>query len=196
MAMMEQKFVLNNGDTIDYAFAQVINKYKGLKSASHSGGDAGYRSFLLRFPEQKFSVAVFSNQASFSTWRISYEIADLYLKDLLKEEPKKENQPPAPEEKKDVFDPKQVKLADYTGRFYSDELETYYEFEVKNDTLVAHHARHNDFKLTPKSKDSFEAEAWWMGNLQFTRNGAGKVTGMKASNGRVVDLVFVKEAGR
>ncbi len=195
MAMMEQRAILNTGDTLSYAFGQVIEKYKGLKTVSHGGGDAGYRTYLLRFPEQKFSVSVFSNLASFNPYQLSYTVADVYLADLLKEDTtKKETPPPAPEEKP-AFDPSALTLSDYTGRFYSAELETFYEFEVKNDTLVAHHPRHDDFKLTPVKQDGFEAGAWWMGNLEFTRD-AHKVTGMKASNGRVMNLVFVKEMAR
>ena len=191
MAMMEERGILNNGDTIDYAFGQAISKYKGLKTVSHGGGDAGYRTYLLRFPEQRFSVSVFSNLASFNPYEASYTIADVYLADQLKEEPKKEEAPPAPE-KKEPFDPTQVKLSDYTGRFYSTELETFYDLEVKNDTLIAHHPRHDDFRLTPVKPDGFRASAWWMGNLEFTRNATKQITGLKASNGRVMNLAFEK----
>lgn len=193
MAMMEERAILNGGDTISYAFGQVIDKYKGLKTVSHGGGDAGYRTFLLRFPEQKFSVSVFSNLASFNTHKLSYTIADVYLADLLKEDTTKKDSPPPTPEKKPTFDPSTITLSEYTGRFYSAELETFYEFEVKNDTLVAYHPRHDDFKLTPVKQDGFEAGAWWMGNVEFTRDASRKVSGMKASNGRVINLVFVKE---
>ena len=194
MAMIEQRSILNSGDTTRYAFGQVIEEYKGLKTVSHGGGDAGYRTFLLRFPDQKFSVSVFSNLASFNPHQLSYTIADVYLADSFKvDTTKKEPPPPPAEEAKPAFDPSKVKLSDYTGRFYSAELETFYEFELKNDTLVAHHPRHDDFKLTPVRQDGFEAGAWWMGNLEFTRDASRKVTGMKASNGRVMNLIFVKE---
>lgn len=192
MAMMEEKFILNKGDTINYAYGQDISKYKGLKTAAHGGGDAGYRTFLVRFPEQKFAVAVFSNLASFSPGGLSYSIADAYLSDLYQEEPKKE-EPPRPEEKKEPFDATQVKLNEYEGKYYSPELETFYELEVVNDTLVAHHQRHDDFKIMPKAADVFSSTAWWMGDLRFTRNGARKVDGLKASNGRVKNLDFRKQ---
>jgi CubicO group peptidase (beta-lactamase class C family) len=192
MAMMEQRAILNKGDTISYAFGQEIEKYKGLKTVSHGGADAGYRTFLLRFPDQKFSVSVFSNLASFNTYQLGYTIADAYLADLLKADTIKKQTPPA-QEAKPAFDTSTKKLSDYIGRFYSAELETFYEFEVKNDTLVAHHPRHDDFKLVPFKQDAFEAGAWWMGNLQFTRGASNKVNGMKASNGRVMNLVFVKQ---
>jgi CubicO group peptidase (beta-lactamase class C family) len=194
MAMMEQRYILNKGDTISYAFGQDIGTYKGLKAVAHSGGDAGYRSFFLRFPEQRFAVIVFSNLASFNTSGLSYNIAELYLKDLLKDEPKKSGtQSPPSAEKKEPFDAAQVNLSEFTGRFYSAELETFYDLEVRNDTLIAHHPRHDDFKLTPVKADGFNAGAWWMGNVDFTRNTAKKIDGMKVSNGRVVNLKFIRQ---
>jgi hypothetical protein len=52
-----------------------------LNIISHGGADAGYRSFLVRFPDQKFSVNVLSNFASFDPGGMSFKIADIYLKD-------------------------------------------------------------------------------------------------------------------
>src|SRR6185295_7921385 len=94
MKMMEERAIFNKGDTLNYAFGQVIEKYKGLKTVSHGGGDAGYRTFLLRFPEQHMAITVFSNMASFNPSNLSFRIADLYLADKLKEEPKKDEEQP------------------------------------------------------------------------------------------------------
>jgi CubicO group peptidase (beta-lactamase class C family) len=88
---MNLRGVLNKGDTISYAMGQDIGKYKGLKIITHGGADAGYRSFLVRFPDQKFSVNVLSNLASFDPGGMSFKIAEIYLKNkLIAAEPKKE----------------------------------------------------------------------------------------------------------
>lgn len=190
MKMMNQRFVLNNGDTITYAFGQVIEKYKGLTSYSHSGGDAGFRTFLLRFPEQHFSVAVFSNLASFGPVNIGYKLADLYLaKDFLpqKELPKPQR---SPEEKGPPFDPRRVKTSEYTGQFYSDELETTYTLDVINDTLTAHHQRHDDLKLLPVRAEVFQTRI--LGDVEFVRNASKKIVGFKATDGRARNVKFVK----
>lgn len=92
MEMMNQQFVLNNGDTIDYAFGQGKGDYKGLITMSHGGADAGYRSFLVRFPDQQFSVSVLSNLASFDPGDMAYKIADLYLADKLIEDVSQDRQ--------------------------------------------------------------------------------------------------------
>jgi CubicO group peptidase (beta-lactamase class C family) len=193
MDMMEHKYVLNSGDTITYAFGQDVSKYKGLKAASHGGADAGYRSFFIRFPEQHFSVSIFSNNASFNTGGLAFELVDMYLGKDFKPEPPKENTPPPSnnDQSKEVpFDAKTVKLSDYTGSFYSPELETRYELVVVNDTLVSHHQRHDDFKLRPVKADQFNVNI--LGNLEFYREN-GKITGFRASNGRVRNLKFIKQ---
>ncbi|MEI9917532.1 MAG: serine hydrolase domain-containing protein [Bacteroidota bacterium] len=189
MKTMESRYVLNNGDTIDYAFGQVLGKYKGLKTWSHGGADAGYRTFLLRFPDQHLSISVFSNHAQFPVADLSYQLADLYLKEDLKEEKKKENKQenntPQPS-----FDAKAVKLEDYTGSYFSPELETTYRLEVKNDTLWSHHQRHDDMRLTPTKADGFNINI--LGSLEFYRE-KGKVAGFRASNGRVRNLKFIRQ---
>jgi CubicO group peptidase (beta-lactamase class C family) len=192
MELMNTRFVLNKGDTITYGFGQDIEKYKGLNAFSHGGGDAGYRTFLLRFPDQHFSISVFSNLASFNPGSLSYELADLYLaKDFVPEKEKKPEPPQAPEPEKKPFDPSTMRLYDYTGTYYSPELLTSYTLDVLNDTLTAHHQRHDDLKLIPVKTDGFTTR--YLGDVDFTRNAVRRVIGLKASSGRVRNLVFVRQ---
>lgn len=79
--LMRTRGVLNNGDTLDYAFGQAIGSYHGLRALSHSGADAGFRAYLIRFPHQSTSVAVLSNLASFDASGMARQVADLYLRD-------------------------------------------------------------------------------------------------------------------
>ncbi len=191
MEMMNQRFVLNKGDTITYAFGQEIEKYKGLNAFSHGGGDAGYRTYFLRFPDQHFSVSVLSNLASFNPGSLSYALADLYLAKDLVPETEKPAPPAEPDSKKVPFDPSRVKLSEFTGTFYSPELMTSYTLTVANDTLIARHQRHDDLKLRPVKNDGFTTPM--LGDLDFTRNKTHQIVGLKASNGRVRNLVFNKE---
>jgi CubicO group peptidase (beta-lactamase class C family) len=188
MKMMEERFVLNNGDTISYAFGQSIGKHKGLRTISHGGADAGYRSYFLRFPDQHMAISVFSNLGSFNPGGLAYMIADLYLADELKPDPTAAPGPEQTPEEGETFDPATVRLADFTGRFYSPELETTYSFVVINDTLVAQHQRHDDMKLEIAKQDEFASG--FLGTLAFTRGKDKKVSGLRISNGRVRNLAF------
>jgi len=80
---------LNNNEEIPYAFGLGHGEYKGLKIVGHSGGLGGYRTMLLRFPAQKFSVICLSNFAAFDLLSTYSQVADIYLKDQFKPIPKK-----------------------------------------------------------------------------------------------------------
>jgi len=115
---MNLRGILNNGDTITYAMGQVIGIYKGLKIISHGGADAGYRSYFVRFPDQKFSVNVLSNLASFDPGGMSFQIADIYLKDkeVVTGPNKEETESKVPDEIKEVKIDHDV-LVSYCGQY-------------------------------------------------------------------------------
>ena len=76
---MQVPGVLNGGRPINYAMGLVAGKHKGLNIVEHSGGDAGYRSHLMRFPDQRFSVACLCNVGSANPTLLSRQVADIYL---------------------------------------------------------------------------------------------------------------------
>jgi CubicO group peptidase (beta-lactamase class C family) len=76
---MQTKGVLNNGKEISYALGLVIDKYRGLPTVEHNGALYGYRTALLRFPEQRFSVVCLCNVSSASTDSLAHQVADVYL---------------------------------------------------------------------------------------------------------------------
>ena len=47
---MNTPAILNDGEESGAALGQFVSKYKGLHEISHDGADAGYRSYLGRFP--------------------------------------------------------------------------------------------------------------------------------------------------
>ena len=76
ISAMETQGVLNDGRKISYALGLDIGSYKGIKEVSHSGGTAGYQTYLARFPEKKVSVAALCNGAPPFSGDIVYSIAD------------------------------------------------------------------------------------------------------------------------
>ncbi len=278
---MKERGVLNNGRKISYALGQSVGEYRGVESISHGGGDAGYRTFLLRFPSKKLSITVFSNDAVFNPGNIAFRIANLYIP-----EPAPEPKPETPEnedansvsvptavldsytgewelmpgtvttisrqggtlfgtmgnqrltlvpisqtkfkvegpgvelefktgadgkvsefvwtqngqpntaKRVKPFEPDAKALEEYTGRFYSRELDTAYEFTVKDGKLVAVHQRHPDISFTPAKKDDFNGASWFFGRAVFERDAAGKIALVKVSSGRVRNVVFRKKVAQ
>lgn len=87
---MNTKTVLNDGKEVSGAKGQFVGEYKGLNEIQHGGADAGYRTYLTRFPDQNFAVIVFSNSANFNSGGMAHKIVDIYLKDQLETKPKEE----------------------------------------------------------------------------------------------------------
>jgi hypothetical protein len=80
---MQERGKLNSGELQDYASGLSIGTYKGLPTVDHSGGDAGYRSDMTRFPEQHFSASVLCNFADTNPSALVRKVADIVLaKDL------------------------------------------------------------------------------------------------------------------
>lgn len=277
---MNKPAMLNNGKGFGGALGQFVGEYKGLNEIQHGGADAGYRSYLTRFPDENFSVIVLSNSAEFSSGTMAYKVVDIYLKDRIKMEPKEklvkeesifevifvhqnilntyvgdfELRPgfiinitesngklsakatgqslvsliplsstefevvgveakiefmshggenikslklhqggqimEAPRLK--AFDKTTVKLSDFSGEFYSEELSTTYSFIIVEDKLIAKHTRLSDFDLSPTKKDVFSGDVWFFGQIEFIRDSNNIITGCKVSNGRVRNLYFKK----
>ena len=76
---MLERGKLNNGEQLDYASGLVIGKYRGLNTVDHGGADAGYRSDLVRFPDQHFSSACLCNLATADPSGLNLKVAEIYL---------------------------------------------------------------------------------------------------------------------
>ena len=165
---MHEQGILSNGKTISYAFGLVIGEYKGLKTVSHSGGDAGYRSHVVRFPEQEFAVVVLSNLGSFNTPGIAREVADVYLSDEIK---KKEKETKQVEEKE--FKPDTSWYDLFAGKYYFEPGNILTIIKEKNQLMVQWDGR-NKVKMIPLSDTEF-TNADREGTLTFFLNNIGNV---------------------
>jgi hypothetical protein len=80
--MMEERFTTTDGTLLPYGFALVHGDHRALPTRSHAGGDAGFRCFLLRFPEQRLSVAVLAN-TPMPVSNLAHRTAEAWLEDVL-----------------------------------------------------------------------------------------------------------------
>ena len=79
LAQMQVPGKLNNGKETDYASGLVIGEYRGLKTVEHGGGDAGFRTDLLRFPDAHFSVITLCNAGDADAADLAQRVADIFL---------------------------------------------------------------------------------------------------------------------
>ncbi|HWD87192.1 MAG TPA: serine hydrolase domain-containing protein [Mucilaginibacter sp.] len=80
----------------------------------------------------------------------------------------------------------------YTGNYYSAELEATYRVYVKNGKLMVHHMRLGDFELTPDiaTEGVFGSDA---GRIQFDKDAQRKIIGFRLSGGRIRNIRFEKQ---
>jgi CubicO group peptidase (beta-lactamase class C family) len=154
--------MLNDGTRLDYAAGLVVGCYKGLKTVQHSGGMLGFRTHMLRFPDQRFTVICLGNLSSFDSDKQATAIADLYLADS-------------------------YHLDEYAGSFYSEELDVTYELAVEPPDLVLRSPSSLANPLRATEPDKFTAVGR---ELTFTRNHEGRVTDFTLNGGRAKGMLF------
>jgi CubicO group peptidase (beta-lactamase class C family) len=79
ISKMVERGKLNNGEQLDYASGLVIGTHRGLNTVDHGGSDAGYRSDMIRFPDQHFSSACLCNLATANPSDLNIKVAEIYL---------------------------------------------------------------------------------------------------------------------
>ncbi|MDT0677519.1 serine hydrolase [Autumnicola musiva] len=97
--------------------------------------------------------------------------------------------------KKISWKPQPEELKEYTGKYYSDEIETIYSINIEDEKLMLHNYQiAGPMPLNPADKDSF-GSTFPISDLSFVRNEQGEISGFKASNGRTIGVFFRKMAG-
>jgi CubicO group peptidase (beta-lactamase class C family) len=76
---MQTRGVLNNGTVNDYALGLYMSAYRGLPIVEHDGGNFGYRTEILRFPKQSFTVMALCNVWSADPAVLARKVATIYL---------------------------------------------------------------------------------------------------------------------
>ena len=153
LAQMQEKGKLNDGKEIEYASGLEIGKYRGLRTVEHAGGAAAYRSNILRFPDQRFSVVVLANAGDVNATALSFKIADIYLEDRLQPTPDKPSLGDKPEV---TIDPKVLDA--YVGDYeLQDELRPGFivSFSKDKDHLVARATGQSSLPMYAVSNTAF-----------------------------------------
>jgi CubicO group peptidase (beta-lactamase class C family) len=80
---MAKRTRMPDGTTAVLSSGQEFRGFRGLGTWSHGGSVGGYRSFLLRIPQQKLAIAVMGNRADFLKAAFAFDIAEALLGDRL-----------------------------------------------------------------------------------------------------------------
>jgi len=84
-----------------------------------------------------------------------------------------------------------VDLNSFAGRYFSEELETFYDLTVKDGQLFISHRRFGPVALTHTDGDTFSG-TMPVSQVVFRRDAQGNITGFEAGNGRARGILFQK----
>jgi CubicO group peptidase (beta-lactamase class C family) len=117
----------NNGKPNNYALGLELSNYRGLPIVEHSGALYGYRTDVLRFPDQHFTVLCLCNLSNANTTALSRKVADAYLADSLQPE-----SAPQPAVGAALPDP-----SPFAGKYLDPDNHFVYTFSSADGTLMA-----------------------------------------------------------
>jgi CubicO group peptidase (beta-lactamase class C family) len=185
---------LSDGKPLTYAWGLQIGRYRGLPIVEHGGSLVGYRAHLMRFPDQHVSVACLCNLASTVPGALARQVADLVLATTFKEPatapgqpgagPGRGGAPTSPTPQSATASP----LADFAGRYYSDETDGIFTITVKDGGLFVQ--RETD--ATPALLVRGAADEFRFGGMtvRFVRGADRMVQALLVDAGRVRGIRF------
>jgi CubicO group peptidase (beta-lactamase class C family) len=181
----------------NYGLGLYIEKDNGLHIVEHDGRDAGYRSHLIRFPKQQLAVALLCNVAlpGGATWTLVRDVAAVYLNKAV-------GMPGgARAARRPAASSKQAPLADYVGRYYSDEIgSTYIVSRNGSKSIVLRRWKYDPTDLVAAGTDTFHISEFSVMlpdvKVTFHRDKRGRVNGFSmddvSGEGSLTDFRFTK----
>lgn len=169
---MSERGVLNDGTVTDYAYGQFIGEYRGLRTINHDGGVGGFRSALIRFPDQGIAVVVLANADYFRTTELAKKVAEVFIGDLMQDAESTTRAAPAAAK----AGTKPVELKDCAGSFRLDSTGKVLEVILQDGGLVLKNLSRGGepLALTRLQGNSFKVNGMGL-KLSFSSNEKGIV---------------------
>ena len=184
--------LLVDGQGTGYGLGLFLDEQRGLQRRHHGGSDVSHRSMFVLYPDIDAGLTVQSNASTFNSRDVAFQLGAAFFGDAMgPEEPAVADAEAAPR-----WAPGD--LSAYVGRFFSDEIEVYFDIRLETPggddaapRLVMHQLWRGDRPLTAATdEDTFTAGGGL--TLQFERDRAGRVTEFYVDAGRTRDVRFVR----
>lgn len=198
-SMMLSEGTLDNGEPLGRARGLYLGKYRGLQTIHHTGSSWGSRSVLMRFVQPVVAIAIACNDGMADTLKLAYRVADHFLADELApaggDDGREEDSPAEELPAAKPLTPEQ--LAEFTGTFFSAELDAIYRFAVVDRGFVLRIEQEAPLQVVAIGDDrfrfSFSDQAYSgvvAASLEFHRGAGGAVAGFELGSGAEQGIVF------
>lgn len=163
---------LKNGTKISwYANGQDVRTYRDLELYSHGGITGGFRTFFGRFPNQRLSIILMSNDGSIDWDGLGLKIADIYLEESFTDTKAKEN-------RKNISETGNMDVSPEILKTYCGEYELapgmLIEITMERNTLFGTAPGQSKLTLSPMTETEFSIQGV-DGKVRFINNTSGEI---------------------
>jgi len=155
-----------------YAYGWIIGKQFDRQMMTHSGHGFGFAAYIIRFPTDKVTVIVLSNDITAPSASVGNALAAIAFGASYK----------SPNERKMIPAEAQT-LQKYVGQYQISPSLTI-SIEVVNKRMIGRFSGLGNFELYPKSETAFFFKHI-DGEITFIKDAEGKVTGLKMHSGNM-----------
>jgi CubicO group peptidase (beta-lactamase class C family) len=184
---------LTSGDTISYALGLFVDQYRGVRRVQHSGSTAGYRAYLVRFPDRGLSIAVLCNAANAAPGTYVNRLTDSLLVGVLAAAQRGSSASDAADTTSlPDWSPSPRDLEAYVGEYRSEDVASTLHVRVDSGAVVVEIAPGKEFVLRPRSPDQFSG---LVRGIRFVRDASGRVIELHTSSSRAYDVAWTRLRG-
>jgi len=144
---------LANGSPLTYASGLMVDQFRGLRIVSHGGAWGGYRAELVRFPDERLSVASLCNAANSGPSQLARSVASIYLAHKLAPV-SQASAPQSAQPSRPVVTLTTAELQQWAGNYVHTANGSPRVIVVEGDKLIATVGQ-NRVELTPHSASEF-----------------------------------------
>jgi CubicO group peptidase (beta-lactamase class C family) len=193
ISQVHETGALNSTKPLTYAYGLQIGQYRGQRVVEHGGSLGGYRAHLMRFPDERTSVACLCNFSTSNPGARAHRVADEVLRDRFQQPVPTPTAANTPGDRANTppVTLTAEQLAEYAGRYDSGEVDTTFVFDVEGGNLRLKRERDvSPTALRVLAPDRFALRSM---TIRFLREN-GRITGLAVDAGRVVDIRFTKRS--
>jgi hypothetical protein len=191
---MQTRGVLDDGEVLSYAFGLEVQRDGGALSVSHGGATPGFRSHMMRLPEQRWSAVCLTNDDHGAPVSTIKKIARFMLGDVFASpQAAAAATAPAPGPAAASVDVEPAALARYVGKY---QLDDGYVTTITQEgaTLNGQLTGQPPFALVAETAASFHIEEAPAIKLSFDGVEGGKATRATLDQGGARRMVRITEA--
>jgi len=178
---------LNDGKTLPYAFGIQVGTYRGLPRVEHSGSTGGYRAVITRYPTVHTSFVALCNVSTADPSTMMRRVADVVLANRFTQPATTaQRQGPGARQAGSSAPVPMGELSKLAGRYYSDELEAWYDVSATDRALIVKRPRNTADTLSATDSRTYRSAGF---TLHFAPNAAS----FTLDAGRARGIEFVRK---